>query len=286
VAGGNLTVSGSTLKLNIVTNTMPLTWTNAASGAWDTSAYNWKDSAGNSSKYEETLVSGDTVVFDDTPGAGNSTVSLNTTITPANITISNTNRNYAVSGTGRITGPTGLTKNGSGSFTLNTTNDYAGVTTIGAGTLMIGGDGTLYGGASRGTITNNGVFAYESTATQTFYGVMCGIGSVVCSGSGKLVFAVASSYSGDTKVYNGLFQVNHPTLSTNADVYVSAPGRLNLNFTGTNTIKCLHINGGVASKSTYGASGSGAKIIRDDVFSGNGVLDVTVGPPGLIIYIH
>lgn len=286
VTGGGLTIGGTTLNLNIITNTQPLTWTNAVAGLWDVGAFNWKDSAGTSSSYQETLVSGDMVIFDDTPGTGSSAVTLNSALTPARVIINNTNRNYTVSGIGRITGTADLTKNGAGTFTISTTNDYTGVTTINAGALAIGGNGTLYGGTSRGTITNNGAFVYGSTATQILYGAISGTGSVTCAGSGTLIFAVASSYAGETRVSGGILQVNQASLATNADVRVSTGGRLNLNFSGTNTIRSLHINNGAVQKGTYGATGSGAQIIRDDVLSGSGILNVMVGTPGTVIRVQ
>lgn len=286
VSGGILTISNTTLNLNIITNTMPLTWTNSGVGTWDTASFSWKDSAGNSEKYQETTVSGDIVIFDDAPGAGSSTVTLNTAVAPANVTINNTNRNYTVTGTGRITGVTGLTKNGIGTFTLSTTNDYSGVTMINGGTLAIAGSGYLYGGAGRGSITNNGLFVYGSMVTQTFYSAMAGTGSVICTGSGTLIFAAASTYTGDTKVYGGTVQVNQPSLASVGDVYMYTGGKLKLNFNGTNTIRYLHINGWIVSRGTYGATGSGAQVIRDDFFSGSGVLNVSRGDPGMVIRVR
>ncbi len=286
VAGGILTISNTTLMLNIVTNTMPLTWTNAGAGMWDTTSFSWKDSAGTSEKYQETLVSGDMVIFDDTPGPGCSTVTLNTAVSPANVLINSTNRNYAVTGSGRITGATGLIKDGAGIFTLNTVNDYTGVTVINGGTLAVAANGYLYGGACRSAFTNNGSLVYGSTATQTFYSSMAGTGSVTCMGSGTMIFAAAGNYTGDTKVYGGMIEVNQPSLASGSDVYLYTGGRLNLNFTGTNDIRFLYVNGWVYPKGTYGATGSGAQFIKDDIFLGSGVLHVSQGDAGMVIHVR
>ena len=157
---------------------------------------------------------------------------------------------------------------------------------INGGTLAMGGSGCLYGGTGRGAITNDGLFVYGSAATQTFYTAVAGTGSVICTGGGTLIFAAASTYTGDTKVYGGMVQFNQPSLASGADVYVNTGGKLNLNFSGSNTIRYLHINGGTSIKGTYGAAGSGAEIIRDDIFIGSGVLDVSRGDPGTVIRVH
>ena len=105
---GNLTLSGDgkTLNLNIVAGaTQPLTWT-AGTGTWDTSTANWTNALGASAAYADTS---DNVVFSDAPsGSGPFTVTLNSSLSPISVLVSNSTRNYTLSGSGAIAGSTGL----------------------------------------------------------------------------------------------------------------------------------------------------------------------------------
>ncbi len=103
-----------------------------------------------------------------------------------------------------------LNKEGGGTITLTAPNSYAGPTTITAGTLEIGGSGSL--GANNGNnytapIINNGTFIYASSVQQTLSGNMTGNGSLVVNSTGSL------KTTGDvqvvsTDVANGLLTVN------------------------------------------------------------------------------
>ena len=66
--------------------------------------------------------------------ATNLTANLVGELTPASVTV-NATANYTLTGTGKITGTTGLTKTNSGTLTILTTNDFTGPTIIGGGTL-------------------------------------------------------------------------------------------------------------------------------------------------------
>ena len=146
---GYLSVSGSTLYLNVTASTEPLTW-NTGNGNWDTSTANWVDSTLASSAYIDGL---DQVVFDDATGAtGNPSVTLNSTLSPASVTIKSTSHNYTIGGTGGIGGSTSLTLDPANTKTLilATTNTYTGSTTIGGGKLLI--TGTLGSGNYAGAI--------------------------------------------------------------------------------------------------------------------------------------
>jgi autotransporter-associated beta strand protein len=133
---GNTSWSGNTLNLNVSgASTLPLKWV-LSSGTWNIgTTANWKDNTGATTNYLDGVMTGDPVVFDDTYVGGNATVTLNTTVKPFSVSAANSTYNYILSGSGKITGPTGLTKSGSGNFTLATTNTYTGATVINAGTL-------------------------------------------------------------------------------------------------------------------------------------------------------
>jgi fibronectin-binding autotransporter adhesin len=137
------------IKLNVTGSNANLVWV-GTNTTWDVlGTFNWKNGAS-----RDTFREGDAVTFDDS--ATNFTVSLNTTVYPATITFNN-NSNYSTSGTGsgRITGATGVTKNGNGTVTLlagvGLANDYTGPVNINGGILRM--NGALSLGATNGATT-------------------------------------------------------------------------------------------------------------------------------------
>jgi len=159
-AGGSLAVVGSTLYLQSSGSTDPLSWT-GGNGTWDVSniANNtiWKDNTSASTYY----VDGDAVVFNNTVGSGG-TVTLNTNVSPASVTVTNPTANYTISGSGSIAGSTGLTKSGAGTLTLTTSNSYTGTTLVNGGTLLLASNGSL---ASLTVTVNGGTLAVTNNAT-------------------------------------------------------------------------------------------------------------------------
>ncbi len=112
---------------------------------------------------------------------------------------------------GAISGPGSLTKDGSGALTLTGTNTYAGGTTISAGTLQIGGAGSLGAGSYAGAITDNGTFEYSSSANQTLSGVISGTGTLSkdTSATSTLFLTGANTYSGGTTISAGTLQIGN-----------------------------------------------------------------------------
>jgi len=103
-------------------------------------------------------------------------------------------------------GNTTVTKSGTGTWTLEGINTYAGATTINAGTLAIGASGSLGNGNYAGTIANAGALIYDSSATQTLSGVISGAGTLTVNGAGNLTLggASANTYTGVTTLNAGI----------------------------------------------------------------------------------
>jgi autotransporter-associated beta strand protein len=99
-----------------------------------------------------TYLDGDAVTFNDTNN-GSYAVTLNTSVTPASVTVNNSLGNYTISGSGSITGSGSLTKSGTRSLTLSTVNTYTGGTTVSGGTLVEAISGALPANSS---VTVNG----------------------------------------------------------------------------------------------------------------------------------
>ncbi|MFD0894293.1 autotransporter-associated beta strand repeat-containing protein [Luteolibacter ambystomatis] len=120
----NLTVSGSNL---------PLVWTGAANTTWDVNgSTNWTAGSGNIP-----FLLGDDVLFDDTSTVN--TVDLNAVVQPTSVTFNTANTYTLNAGNGNgITGPTGLTKNGTGTLVLGGTgSSYTGPVLLNAGTIKL-----------------------------------------------------------------------------------------------------------------------------------------------------
>jgi autotransporter-associated beta strand protein len=212
-----------------------LTWNGTPNGDWDTSTTNWLGS-GSLTAYNQY----DYVLFDDT-ASGTTTVNLTTTLTPRTLTISNLSYGYTFTGTGSLSGATGLDKKGTGMLIIGNSgsNGFAGGITIGGGTLQISGSdnrlppnsavvlsnvvgavldlnnlnqavGSLAGGGvsggnvtlGSGTLTLNG---------GVFRGVLSGSGAVVKNGSGTQGFTGANLYTGGTVVNAGALVVANAT---------------------------------------------------------------------------
>ncbi len=117
----NLKVTGGAAK--------SLTWTGLSGNAWDViSSSNWTDGS------DQQFYNADQVKFD--ASTTNNTVQIDTAVYPGSVTVDGV-ANYTFTGTGKISGLTGLTKKGTGTLTINTTNDYSGQTKVEDGILDV-----------------------------------------------------------------------------------------------------------------------------------------------------
>ena len=186
---------------------------------------------------------------------------------------------YASSATqtfsGVISGAGSLTNNGAGPLTLTAKNTYTGTTAIGPGaTLIIGGAGQLNSGTYAGLITNNGVFDYASSSSQTLSGIIGGAGSLIDAGSGPLTLTGANTYTGNTTVSAGTLSISSPTLATNSTITVANSAVLKLTFAGTNQVAALVLNGVTQPPGVYNST-------TTPLIAGTGSLLVPSNGPGI-----
>jgi autotransporter-associated beta strand protein len=161
----------------VITSTGPgIFWTGTNSVAghtnlWDISTtVNWLLGA-TATTYHQVVVPGDAVTFND---SGSGTVLLSNNVGPTSITISNNTKAYTFSGSGGITGPTGLLKLGSATAVVNLTNStYLGNTTISNGTLQLG---------SATAISSSANLVVGSGGTLELAGVSPTVGELTGSG--------------------------------------------------------------------------------------------------------
>jgi autotransporter-associated beta strand protein len=98
--------------------------------------------------------------------------------------------------------------------------------------------------------------------------------SLVKSGAGTMTLTGANSYTGDTTVEAGTLSLgdgtNHTNLSDTATVSIDTGATLNLNFSGSDTVGKLIINGDTVSGGIYNSSHG----IYGSYFTGSGSLEV------------
>ncbi|MFZ4734003.1 MAG: beta strand repeat-containing protein, partial [Pirellulales bacterium] len=119
-----------------------LTWNLAGGGTWNTTTANFTNGTN-----AVAFATGDQVTFNNAAGG---TIALSGALAPSSLTVSATAGTYTFSGAtaaDKITGATGLTKNGAGTLVLTSANDYAGGSTIAGGVVQISGSDQLGSGA-------------------------------------------------------------------------------------------------------------------------------------------
>jgi autotransporter-associated beta strand protein len=197
--------------------------------------------------------------FSDTVNAlGGNGQLLNSTAGTSVLTVGNADTTSSFGGS--ITGTVGLTKSGSGTFTLTGTTSHTGATLISGGTLEIGSGGTSGLLSPSSVLTNNGIFKINrsNTATQgTDFPVVNGSGGLTKSGAGTTVLNTANGYSGVTTVESGSLALTVPdALGTTAAGTTALSGASILLRNG------ITVSGETATITGFGSGSRG--VIRAD----------------------
>ena len=106
---------------------------------------------------------------------------------------------------GQISGSGSLNQIGSGTTILSAANNYAGGTTIVAGTLQLGEGGGA--GSLTGNITDNATLAIDRSGIYSFGQSIFGTGTFAQIGIGTTVLTTAQNYTGGTTVLAGTLQL-------------------------------------------------------------------------------
>src|SRR6185369_559077 len=99
-----------------------LVWNSTSSTAWDTTTANWFNELTGTN---DVFANGKNAAFTDRPNVVTN-INLGISVSPASVVVDADTANYTLSGAGKISGGTGLTKEGAGTLILNTTNDFTG----------------------------------------------------------------------------------------------------------------------------------------------------------------
>jgi hypothetical protein len=160
----------------------------------------------------------------------------------------------------------------------------------------ISGDGALRQGLNTNINTSTSTLTTFLNSANSYSGGTTLL-DVTTTKAGALLVAATDSALGTGNVtvgYGGTLTLQDGALNNyihdsalvtlNPDTLVDTTTRIakiNLNFSGTDVVGGLTINGVAQAAGTYGATGSGATNIDDAHFLGTGVLSVVVPEPGV-----
>jgi autotransporter-associated beta strand protein len=249
--------ANSTIDVNI-TAIPAQTWTGTPNGNWDIgTTANWSGGI----TYNEPAGSGPFVVFNDT-APGTTTVNLTTTLSPKGVTLNNTSKDYTFQGSGHLSGPGGIAKQGSGTLTVATSgNDFAGGVQLQQGTLRVGSGGTT-GDLGSGAVANQATLALNRSDSFTLPSTVSGNGNITKAGAGTATVPVSGDSTGAVTVSAGALQLA-PSGTSKFSGNVTGVGAFGVNGAGT-----LVLNG---LNNTYSGGtliGSGTLQFGDEVGSG------------------
>jgi autotransporter-associated beta strand protein len=201
-----------------------------------------------------------------------------------------------------------ISKLGTADLYLGGSNNLTGNTTINAGTITLGNTNALMNstinvgisqatnmlfcgtcnltnvivGGIRGTnnliltnlIGNAVTFQVgNNNTTNTYAGKISGAGNFVKLGTGTLTLTNRHDYNGYTRIDGGTLQLNNTNEYPVATTLYIASGATNaLNFTGSNYVSYLYLNGIAQPAGTYGTND--VTFTNTTYFASNGVLKV------------
>lgn len=168
-------------------------WTPGENHLWNTTDKNWTQE-GRMYRYKD----GVDVVFNDTGKGGE--VQLEGALAPKGVLVEG-NCDYTFTGTGKITGEAALTKNGSGTLTIENANEYSGGTFINGGTLVMKNAQALGSGGitlAGGTLDLGGFAVGNSVTLQG----SATIGNGTIGGRVSVDEGIGAFFFGETHIKN------------------------------------------------------------------------------------
>ena len=203
-------------------NNMNLVWS-AAGGTnanWDTASTNWNSNT-------ERFYQLDNVAFNEPSGVATNVVVVGN-VQPSSMVFNHSTANYLISGSGSIIGGGSLTKNGTGTLTMNSANLFTGPVNLNAGVIAILNP-SAFGATTSGTvIISNGAAldVSQSAIGQADWNVVGGIGffgrSYILEGNGFGSGAIYNINGGNYLFGNGQIVNSGVALSGNTTIQIPA----------------------------------------------------------------
>jgi len=236
---GYISNNATSVDLVLTSGPVPVgvaVWSGAVNSNWDTTTLNWTNT-GVAAVFNQ----GDATLFNDTAINGATNINLTTNLSPGSLVISNVTKPYVFSGSGKITGGTGLAKKGPGVLIIANSgiNDFLGGVTNGAGTLQIGNN-DANGNIPAGLLQNDAAVVFARSDSVTLPNTVSGIGALAQNGTGILTLTAANDYSGVTTVRNGTLALsgggsiaNSPLISVGSGGTFDVSGIANASFSAS-----------------------------------------------------
>ena len=169
-------------------------------------------------------------------------------------------------------GATSLVKDGTGVWTLTADNTYSGTTTINAGNLAVGANGTS-GSLGTGDIVNNGWLHFRRSDAVTLAQTISGAGNFFQGGGGTVTLTGNNTYTGTTSLA-GLGTVSVSSLGDGGSASgIGAAGSSADNILFLSVYATLRYTGAATSTDRLFTIGLGAGAILDA--SGSGAIQFT-----------
>ncbi|HZZ27613.1 MAG TPA: autotransporter-associated beta strand repeat-containing protein [Pirellulales bacterium] len=225
--------SATSIVIDLTGPPANLTWTGAADGTtWDLhNTANWTSTA---SSNPNLYFNNDNVTFADVASTPSVSVSLGSSLAPQSVVFTNTTGNgnssdFTISGGGSIVGTASLTKSGTGTVTIATSNTYSGGTFLQAGLLNVNNNTALGTGTltiSGGTLGNTSgqLVSLTNNPTQTW------TADITFNGPNDLNLgtgAVSSTTTGSVRTFNiiaGTLTIGGPITENTASVGITKNG--------------------------------------------------------------
>lgn len=197
--------TGTNSAITVTSTALPiaLTWSGPNGGTWNTSSVNFNGGT-------EKFYSLDSVTFGDTATSSLSVV-LHGPVFPTDVVFNHgvITETYTLSGSGSISGPTKLTKDGTGTTILANDNNYTGITDIIAGTLQVG-NGGITGSLGTGAVqvASGATLKFARNGYLVVGSVITGAGALESNGPGTVALTANSdAFAGSVAVNGGILQL-------------------------------------------------------------------------------
>jgi autotransporter-associated beta strand protein len=145
---------------------------------------------------------------------------------------------------------------------VDNTSGSAMTLSLGAASCQIAGN-FAFAGSSSLNFGPNAVHLGSVTPTITvsnntleFDGALMDTAGLTKAGAGTLLLTAANSYSGNTTVSGGVLEISQASLATNSTVTIASGATLQLDFSVTNTVAALVLNGVSQPLGVYKAGNS------------------------------